>query len=389
MINDSKWKILIATGIFEPDIGGPASYAKILARNISDKFEIKIITYSSVRSYANDKNIPVKIIRVWKKLPWFLRHLIYASKIFLASKKSDLVYSLSTINGGVASLIGAKVFRKKFYMRVAGDYAWQVAMEKHTTELMIDEFQMGKKTGWPRFLSWLQRFLCKKADMVVVPSEYLAGIVQGWGVALDKIKVIYNAIELEPVDMSKEEARNKIGIHGNIIISIGRLAPWKGFKMLIKIMPKLLDISQFFRLVIIGEGPDRKNMEAMVKNLGLEKKVYILGRKFHSDLSLYMAASDMLILNSGYEGFSHQILEAMACGVPVIASAVMGNRELIHQGQNGFMVKYNDEFNLIEAIKTLHNDQELKDQFIREGRKTAEFFSVDKMINETKKILNL
>lgn len=153
-------------------------------------------------------------------------------------------------------------------------------------------------------------------------------------------------------------------------------------------MPKLLELNQFFRLVIIGDGPDKKNLEAMIKNLGLDKKVYLLGKKPQNELPLYLAAADVFVLNSGYEGFSHQILESMALGVPVIASAVMGNRELIHQGQNGFMVKYNDEFNLIEAIKTLHQDDAMKNQFIAEGKKTAEFFSVDKMIGETEKIFN-
>ncbi len=379
-------KILIATGIFPPDIGGPATYADMVAKALVERnFDVKIITYSKAKTPKDEKT---NISRVSKKWPWFIRHIIYATKIFFAGRKCDIIYSLSTINGSIPSLISAKFFKKKFYIRIAGDYAWQVAMEKEKTELMIDDFQKGRKKGWIKFLFGLQKSLCKKADLVIVPSEYLECIVKKWGVAEDKIKVIYNAVELKPSIISKEEARNKIGIHGNIIMSIGRLAPWKGFKMLIKIMPKLLELNQFFRLVIIGDGPDKKNLEAMIKNLGLDKKVYLLGKKPQNELPLYLAAADVFVLNSGYEGFSHQILESMALGVPVIASAVMGNRELIHQGQNGFMVKYNDEFNLIEAIKTLHQDDAMKNQFIAEGKKTAEFFSVDKMIGETEKIFN-
>lgn len=378
-------KILIVTGIFSPDIGGPATYADIISKTLTErKFDVKIITYSKAGKSKDEK---IKISRVSKRWPWFLRHIIYATKVFFAGRKFDVIYSLSTINGSIPSLISAKFFKKKFYMRIAGDYAWQVAMEKEKTDLAIDDFQEGKKRGWIKFLFSLQKFLCKKADLVIVPSEYLECIVKKWGVSANKIKVIYNAVELKPLEISKEEARNKIGIHGNIIMSIGRLAPWKGFKMLIKIMPKLLEINQFFRLIIIGDGPDRKNLEAMIKNLGLDKKVYLLGKKPQNELPLYLAATDIFVLNSGYEGFSHQILEAMVCGVPVIASAVMGNREIIHQGENGFMVKYNDEFNLIEAIKTLHQDLEMKEQFIREGKKTAIFFNVDRMLSETIKVL--
>ena len=100
-----------------------------------------------------------------------------------------------------------------------------------------------------------------------------------------------------------------------------------------------------------------------------------------------MAAADVFVLNSGYEGFSHQILEAMTAGVPVIATAVGGNKEVIKQGENGFMVKYQDEFNLIEAIKSLWQNQGLQEEFKKEGKKTAENFSSEKMFEETVKIL--
>lgn len=380
-------KILIVTGIFPPDIGGPATYCEIIANALTkNDFNVHVITYSSIRIPKEKRDF--KIERVWKKWPWFIRHLIYSLKVFSNASKNDIIYSLSTLNGGIPSLISARMFKKKFFIRIAGDYAWQVAMEKRRTSLLIDDFQKAAKHGWVGFLFWLQKLLCKKADTVIVPSDYLKSIVADWGVPSDKIKVVYNSTDFKPAPASKEEARNKIGIHGNIIVSVGRLVPWKGFKMLVKIMPQVLNISQFLRLVIIGDGPEKKVLEIMVKNLGLDKKVYLVGKKSQADIAWYLAASDMFVLNSGYEGFSHQILEAMAAGVPVMVSAVLGNREIIHQGQNGFMVKYNDEFNIIEAIKTIYQDAELREQFIKEGKKTAEFFSVDRMLRETIKILS-
>jgi glycosyltransferase involved in cell wall biosynthesis len=165
--------------------------------------------------------------------------------------------------------------------------------------------------------------------------------------------------------------------------------PWKGFKMLVKIMPQLLEINQFFRLVIVGDGPEMRAMEQMVKNLNLDKKVYLVGKKSKEELALYLAAADVFVLNSGYEGFSHQLLEAMACNVPVVASAVGGNKELIEQGQNGFLVKYNDEFNLIEAIKGLWKLPDVREQFSLEGKKTASRYTVNKMLNETIKVISL
>lgn len=390
-------RILIVTGIYPPDIGGPASYAKTLAQRLSKDYDVKIITYSSVKKDDQDKNYQFTVKRVWKKNFWFFRHAIYALKVFWACKNSDVVYSLSTLNGSIPSLVGARFFnpafvgksgvKKKFFIRIAGDYAWQVAVEKNKSDLLIDDFQKSKKMGWIGFLHKIQVWACKSADQVIVPSKYLAGIVSSWGVSGNKIKVIYNGVDFKSADISQEEAKRKIGIYGDIILSAGRLVPWKGFRMLIKIMPRLSEISQLFRLIIVGDGPDQKMLASMIKNLGLERKVYLVGRKSQEELAIYLAAADMFVLNTGYEGFSHQILEAMTASVPVITTAVGGNKEIIRQGENGFMIKYQDEFNLIEAIKSLWQNPELQEEFKKEGKKTVEHFSSEKMFEETINVL--
>ena len=126
----------------------------------------------------------------------------------------------------------------------------------------------------------------------------------------------------------------------------------------------------------------------MINNLNLNKKVFLAGKKPKDELAIYLAAADMFVINSGYEGFSHQILEAMTCGIPVIASAVGGNRELITQGDNGFLVKHNDEFNLVEAIKTIWQNPEFREELAESGKKTVLKFSSDKMVEQTIKILS-
>jgi len=379
--------ILITTGIFPPDIGGPASYAVTLGKKMSGNFKVTVITYSSKIKNAGDKDLPFRVIRVWKGWPKGLRHLVYFLKTLSEAKKHDVVYSLNAVSAGWAALKAARLRKKKFFVKIVGDYAWEMAIQKNKSQFLINDFQKTAKRGMIKVLARTQYYVCRKADGVVVPSEYLAGIVKGWGVSSEKIHVIYNGVDFKKSEMTREEARKKIGIPGNIILSSGRLVPWKGFKMLIKIMPKLFEISQFFRLIIVGDGPERKNLESMIKNMNLDRKVYLVGRKSKEELATYLAAADMFVLNSGYEGFSHQILEAMAAGVPVIASAMGGNKEVIEQGENGFLIRYNDEFNIVEAIKGLKQSDELRGQFIEEGYKTIEKFSVDRMLSETIKLL--
>lgn len=382
-------KILITTGIFPPDIGGPASYAETLAHYLhSHKIKVCVLTYSGqFRTKNLDLRYPFKIIRVWGKWPIWIKHLIFGLKLLELVPKYDSILALNVWSAGFPSLIVSKIYRKKLVVKIVGDYTWEIGVSKGKVNLLIDDYQKAKKKGWLGILYKLQGIICCRADAVIVPSKYLAGIVSGWGVPESKIKVIYNSVDFKPSDLSKENARKKIDVHGNIILSIGRLVPWKGFRMLIKIMPQLLNLNQFARLVIVGDGPDRRTLESVKRNLNLEKKVLLAGKKSREELATYLAAADIFILNSGYEGFSHQILEAMTSGVPVIVSAAGGNREIVTQGENGFLVRYNDEFNLIEAIKTIWHDQEIKNDLIEAGKETAKRFSPEKMVEETIKVL--
>ena len=121
--------------------------------------------------------------------------------------------------------------------------------------------------------------------------------------------------------------------------------------------------------------------------MNLDRKVYLVGKKSQEEMAVYLAASDIFVLNTGYEGFSHQLLEVMAVGVPVITTSVGGNKEIMHQGENGFVVRYNDEFNLKEAIRTVWQIPEMRDRFIEGGERTAKLFNVDSMYDETIKFL--
>lgn len=377
-------KILITTGIFPPDIGGPASYAELLGRELSKRdVSTTVLTYSSVLKYEADNAQPFRVVRVWKGVPKILRHLVYFLKALSLAKKTDVVFALNAVGAGLPALWAAKIRKKKFFVKIVGDYAWETAVNRGKTFLLIDDFQRSKRHGRIGILHKHQTGVCRGADGVIVSSNYLADMIKNWGVPGEKIHVVYNGVDFKPADITKEEARKKIGIAGNIIISIGRLVSWNGFRMLIKIMPKLFEINQFFRLVIVGDGPERKILESIIKNMHLENKVYLVGKKSKEELALFSAAADIFVLNTVYEGFSRQILEAMAAGVPVITTAVGGNKEVIRQGEDGFMVKYNDEFNLIEAIKTIWQAEELRTRFIEEGKKTAKLYNIDKACQET------
>ncbi len=262
-------------------------------------------------------------------------------RVWSVAKRADVIFTHNFPSIGLTILFVSMFLKKKLIVKLTSDYAWEAAINSGKTFLLINDFQNSDKRGKIARLQRLQVNLCKRADTIIVPSIFLADIVSNWGIESEKIRVVPDAIDVQAVEISKEEARKKINIAGNLLVSAGQLTPWRGFRMLIKIMPQLLEINQFFRLIIIGDGSERKKLQSMIRNMGLDKKVYLADGKNNEELAVYMAAADIFILNTGYEGFSHQVLEAMSAGVPLITTAVGGNLEVVRQGKNGFVVKYN------------------------------------------------
>lgn len=381
-------KITIAAGSFWPEIGGPSSYLKsILPKLVESGFKVDLAARSKKRKYPEDAGFKYRIYRV-KDLPSKpLNYLRFFLKLLRTARTSSLIYAQGAVSSGYPAYWANKFLKKKFTIKITGDYAWeQYSLENEIIDVL--DFQNKKISGRFNTLRKIQTKVCRAADKVIVPSEFLAKVVGYWGIKESKIEVVYNGTDFKPFEIEKEKARREIGISGNIILSAGRLVPWKGFKMLIKIMPELLKNNQFVRLVIVGDGPEMESLEIMKNNMGLNSKVYLSGKKSQEELKTYLAAADVFVLNTAYEGFSHQILEAMATGAPVITTNAGGNPELVKQGENGFMVKYNDELNLTEAIKALFEHQDIREKFIEEGKKTAEKFTVQKMADETIETLN-
>ncbi len=380
-------KICIFTGIFPPDIGGPATYVKRLAEELNNRgFKTCVLTYGNKETCGADYNF--KVFQVWRKYPKLIKHLLYFLKGLMLAKDSDIVYCQNLFSVGIPGLFVSKILRKKMVVKIVGDYVWEQAITKRGIKDSIDEFQKKKYSLLIELGKVLQSFLANKTDKIITPSFYLKSIVRGWGVPEQKISVVYNAIEpLEGFEISKKEAKEKIGIKGDIILSIGRLSIWKGFNALVEIMPFLIKENDSFRLVIVGEGEERKNLEKKIENLDLKDVVHLVGRINHKEIPLYFKAADIFVLNSGYEGLSHTILEAMQMGVPIIASNKGGNPELIQDGVNGFLVEYNNKEQIKDVIFKLWKDKNLQEKFVKNSKEKLKYFSFEKMIKNTLEVL--
>jgi glycosyltransferase involved in cell wall biosynthesis len=381
-------KIILATGIFPPDIGGPATYTEKLAKEFCDrKIKTQVICYSDVKEYGN---YDFSVIRILRK---YFRHFLYFYKLLRIAKGVDIIYAQNAMSAGLPSLIAAKILRKRIVIKIVGDCAWEQARNKHRIKDNIDIFQ-NKKYKWRiEFFRKLRANVCKRADKIIVPSKYLRDMVIGWGIPQDKIKVIYNAIEIDlpasKLDITKARAKEEIGIQGDIILSIGRLVSWKGFAALLDIIQDLIKQNSKLNLIIVGEGPERKNLELKIQDLNIENNVKLAGRINHQDMFLYFKACDIFILNSEYEGLSHTILEAMFMKVPIIASNKGGNLELVENGFNGFLCEYNNKEQIKSGILELRENKNLQEKFIKNSQDKLKDFNWENLVEQTIKILKV
>ncbi len=387
-------KILIATGIYPPDIGGPATYSKLLFNELPKRgIEVGILSFGEVR-----------------RLPKIVRHFAYLLKLLKRARGADAIFAQDPVSVGFPAAIAAKILRKKFILKVVGDYAWEQHMQSKTLhKFSIFNFQFSKK---PEFISpdefqekkfdWLTELrrkiegrVAKMADRIITPSEYLKKIVSTWlsHSQVDKIAVVYNAFDAPELNAPKEEARTKItedrrpGAGDFLIISAGRLVPWKGFAALIEIMPEILKEIPNAKLLIIGDGPERSNLKSQISNLKIDESVLLLGRLSHKDALLHLRAGDLFVLNTGYEGFSHFILEAMATEIPVVTTDVGGNPEAITNGKDGILVEYGDKEELKEAVVRLAKNEETRRELAAAAKEKIKQFNKERMLRELVEVL--
>ncbi|MDX9893223.1 MAG: glycosyltransferase family 4 protein [Patescibacteria group bacterium] len=365
-------KLVIAAEIFPPDIGGPATYSQRLAQAlIARGWQVELICYSDAR-HQNDEPYIHRIIRSkFKPLHYFN----YYRQLKTLAKAADVIYAMGPVGSGQPAGKVAKELKKKLVIKVVGDYAWESARNSGQTKLSIDDFQTKEFAGKIGLLQKTERLVCQAADKVITPSQYLKHIVKAWGVAENKIEVVYNSFEINTAASSSIDTKN--------LISAGRLVPWKGFETLIKLMPEL---DPAFKLTIFGQGPDYDNLFSLVNKLSLADRVELVGQVTSQELVSEMSKG-IFILNTGYEGLSHTVLEAMAASSPVITTRIGGNPELITDGVNGLLVEYNNQEQLREAIIKLDTNPELVKQFVAESKNILEKFSEQKMIEETIRVL--
>ncbi len=231
---------------------------------------------------------------------------------------------------GVAAVMLGKYFNKPVVITARG-----------TDINLIPQFRLPRK-----MILWAAR----NASGIVTVCNALKDEMVDLGVAADKITPLRNGVDLQRFQpMDRAAARATLGLKRFTLLSVGLLDPRKAHDLIIKALPSLPDVD----LLIAGSGPEKKNLEQLAQELGVADRVTLLGPVPQTELKTYYNAADVLVLASSREGWANVLLEAMACGTPVVASNVWGTPEVVAAPEAGELMPERTPQGLVTALGKL------------------------------------
>jgi len=263
-----------------------------------------------------------------------------------------------------------------FHANIAGRIAARAAgVKKVVCGIRVAE----RKSFWHLWVDrltsrWVHRYVCVSRSVAQFSME------KG-GLSGEKLVVIPNGVDLQQFPAEKPACLSEMGVPdcSRVAVFVGRLELQKGLSWLLEVAPQWLAQSPNAHLVVVGRGPERAAMERLAQRRGVADRVHWLG--WRRDVPEILAASDVLVLPSRWEGMPNVVLQAMASRIPVLATDVEGIRELLGENADPQIVAFGNTSALVEKLTRLLSDRQLAERLGAENRKRIEeSFSVQRMV---------
>jgi len=366
--------ILLACEIFPPDIGGPATYAHDFMEWAQERHpRVQALAFGNTLTVTNMRTISREGNAVWRLLRYFIA-------LLRLSRNTEVIYAMGPLTSGLLSVIAGKLFGARVVIRVPGDRAWETAV-MHGSSESFEEFQTKWHRGMVGIKERVQCWALTHAHGVIAQSEMWRGVLIDWGVTPKKIHVIPNP-HVYPLITHHDPFDQPTNI-----LAVGRLVPWKRFDDLIHAFSSICSDIPDSKLIIVGAGPEKHFLEHIKEQQTCKHRILIESVTDKYKLMQYWAQASILVLPSSYEGFSNTILESWSAGVPVVASDTAGNRELIREGENGFLFPLHDIQALSHALLRVMKDPILRARIIRNAQSQLVNFDKDIVFNRVYNML--
>lgn len=318
---------------------------------------------------------------------------------YLLNKENifSFICSLHGTNGGLSALAESegvsfryldgknksklKIMQDLFYLlkkgkvdiiQVHGSYMFQFVVLPALmagTRIIYTEHSRHSLTKYPRLWNFSMFLGAYKSKVICVSNDLYDYLTNYVGMNPSWVEVIHNGIDLSCFTPSCAKTDRPKDHEELIIGTVGRLSEPKDHGNLLKAFSSVVKKVPNVRLMLVGEGELRRNVEDMIQQLGLEEKVCMLGAR--GDIPELLLSMDIFALSSKREGFPISLLEAMACGRPVIATDVGGVREIVSSGEDGMVVPPEDHESLSKGLLELVEDEDLRERMGKNAAKKA------------------
>ncbi len=367
-------RVLITSPVFPPDLGGPAIYVPSLGRFLVERgHTVEVVAFCSE---LDPKGYPFDVVAI-PRGPLPLRYLKALFAVWKHARSADVVY----INEHLAlvHVLAAKLAGKPAMIRMMVDGAWEISHRKGWIDGDdINVFET-KEYGWQvKLTRRLQTWWWKRCTRIISCSNFLRQIaIQRYRVPDAKVQLIYNAYHgptAANFAPTRGEAREKLGLAPDrrYVLTICRLMVWKGVDYVLRALKELPNDVHF---VVAGDGDMLEPWKALAVELGLADRAHFLGNVPYEKIPLLIRASNVFVLNSEYEGLSHTLLEVSALGLPIVATGVCGNPEVVEHEVNGLLVPPKDARAVAQALRRILDDPALAERFAKKGVERMDRFS--------------
>ena len=379
-MNGSKPKLLIFINTLQT--GGAERVVSLLLNHLKDEFEIHLALYSNIIDYA----IPAEIKILDLKQPLIQNKVLRFFKLPGISLKLFRYCKANNINNSVAFLYRPCYINA--IMKTIWGYRGQVIMCEGTHQTTMQE---SHSAVYRMFSKFMVMYSYKRADLILANSYAIqTDLIENFKIKTP-VRVIYNPVDLHFIKSNAEVEPDFIFENGIFhFITVGNLRKEKNQLLLIQAFFVLKNLP--CKLLIVGAGVMDAILKQKVKDLGIEDKVVFCG--FDKNPFKYVNSSDCFVLSSDVEGFPNVLIEALACGRPVISTdCSSGPRELLapatdlhHRalntyeiGEYGVLTPVKDVISLANAMKKMYEDAALRNGFALKAAKRAEQFDVDEI----------
>jgi len=375
-------KVLIVSGIWPPDVGGPASHSPELAERLhTGGHRVEVLTTAVVA--PTTEAYPVHW--VGRGLPPGVRHAAFVLRLARLARAADVVYVNSVLTRGVS---GARAARRPAVVKLTDDPAYERARRFGLFAGDLDGFQRFDGGARVRALRALRDAALHRASLVVCPSAYLREHALGWGLRAEQVVVVENATPELPELPTREQARAALGIPGidlsaPLLAFAGRLGPAKALEVALAALVELEDVT----LLLAGDGPERAALERRAGELGVGGRVRFLGALGRHEVLELFRAADASVLSSAWENFPHTLVEALAVGTPIVATAVGGVPEIVRDGENGLLVPPGDPAALAAALRRYLGDAELQERLRAAAAASVEHLRPERVYGRLEELL--